>query len=373
MKLSELTNFKLIGLLESATELFRNKKYHPRDYVQKYLGLSLQRSSFYGTIKNGQYIAHPRNLTSFDTEEDSLIVVEGILQLERLPINIGAGEIVYSGYGVLEVGGVVIYDGRGGAAGLLFNNDIPVVLADGKNLGRFLNGDTILAIGKTAEEVITDIAIEYLAPAFTSFSMGLTGTVEVGTSFTGLTNSTWSTTQPGNVAVDSIGITDVTNSAILAFPLSNDGSESVDLQGPIAKTTETSNTWQIALANTLAGTATRNVTTTWSYLQFYGVGTTPASSAQVRALGNQRFNTAGNSFTLNTGSVENVFNIALPPGKSISSVVDLDALNADITSEYINTGSVIVTLQEGETASYSIWVMSPAIAYSSNHRHAITL
>ena len=114
MKLSELTSFKLIELLESATELFINKKYYGKDFVEKYLGLSLQRSNFYGTVKEGQYVAENKNKTSFNSEQDVQVVVEGILLLDEEPVNVGAGSIEYVGYGVLEVDGTVIYDGRGG-------------------------------------------------------------------------------------------------------------------------------------------------------------------------------------------------------------------------------------------------------------------
>ena len=377
MKLSELTSFKLIELLESATELFINKKYYGKDFVEKYLGLSLQRSNFYGTVKEGQYVAENKNKTSFNSEQDVQVVVEGILLLDEEPVNVGAGSIEYVGYGVLEVDGTVIYDGRGGGdtTPSLFLNDIPVILDNGKSLGKYLNGDTIPAIGKTPEQVITDIAAEYIAPSITSFSMGLPVTVEVGTIFTDITTATWVTSQPGNVQPNSIHIEDLTNNNLLVGPTINDGNEAidVDLFGPIQKTTESSHSWRISLDNTQGGSALKSTSTAWSYKQFYGTGTIPTNSSEVRALGNERYNNIGNSFTLNTGSTDSNFIVALPVGKSISSVVDLDALNSVITSEYVNTGSITVTLQEGITATYNIYVMNQAIAYTSNHRHSITL
>jgi len=374
MKFSNLTSFNLIELLESATELFRNKKYHTREHVEKYLGLSIHRSSFYGYNDKGKLKALDVKKTVFDSDSDVELVIEGILQLDTLPTNTGAGNIVYTGYGVLEIDGVVIYDGRGGASGpSVFNADIPVVLSGGKTVGRFTNGQTIPSTGLTAEEVVTLISTEYLIPTFTSFSMGLASTVEVGTILTGFTNVTWSTSNSGNIVPDTIQIDDVTGVTTLVQNIANDGSESIDLQGPIQKIIEGSNTWRIATLDTQNNAALRNVSTSWQYLQFYGVGTVPIDSANVRALGNQRFNSAGNNFTLNTGSVENIFVVALPLGKSISSVIDLDALNADITSEYVNTGSINVTIGGGEILSYDIYIMNPAIPYSSTHRHSITL
>lgn len=372
MKLSDLSSFKLIELLESATELFRNKKYHTRDYVEKYLGLSIHRSNFYGMNDRGEFKALDEKRTIFNSEEDVTLVIEGILQLSKTPTNEGAGNIVYEGYGVLEVDGVVIYDGRGGGGDSLFNDDIPVVLSGGKTVGRFTNGQTIPSSGLTAEEVITLISTEYLIPTFTSFSMGLASTVEVGTILTGFTSVTWSTSNSGNIVPNTIQIDDLTGLTTLIQNIANDGSESVDLQGPVQRTTPGTNTWRIAMLDTQNNAALRNTSTSWQYLQFYGVGTIPIDSANVRALGNQRFNSAGNNFILNTGSVENIFVVALPQGKTINSVVDLDALNADITSEYVNTGSINVTIGGGETLSYDIYIMNPAIPYSSTHRHSIT-
>ena len=48
-----------------------------------------------------------------------------------------------------------LVDGTGGGTNPvspLFSADIPVVLAGGKNFGKYTNGDTIPAAGKTAEQ-----------------------------------------------------------------------------------------------------------------------------------------------------------------------------------------------------------------------------
>jgi len=49
----------------------------------------------------------------------------------------------------------------------IFNHDIVVSLSGGKTLGRYLNGDTIPAAGKTAEQVLNLIAQEPIAPTVT--------------------------------------------------------------------------------------------------------------------------------------------------------------------------------------------------------------
>lgn len=109
-----------------------------------------------------------------------------------------------------------------------------------------------------------------------------------------------------------------------------------------------------------------------NYLIFYGPSSsTPTDSAGVRALASRQFINGSNPFDLNTGSTLKIFTVAMPSTSTISSVVDLDALNADITSGYIN--SVFNVNDAGGTAtSYNVYTMNNAIPYSSNHRHRIT-
>jgi hypothetical protein len=116
---------------------------------------------------------------------------------------------------------------------------------------------------------------------------------------------------------------------------------------------------------------------TLSYQGFYklwydAVSTLPATSPAVRSLTNSRFSNAGNSFTLNTGSTQQTFVLLLPPGKSLASVIDQDALNLDITAQYLPT-SITVNDAGGTAVTYTMYTMSQSVAYSSNHRHNITI
>ena len=79
--------------------------------------------------------------------------------------------------------------GSNSASDAKFTENIPVQLTSGKTLGKYGNGSTINAIGKSVQEVLKDIAFEYLPPAFTAFAMqGQATTVEVGTVISGLKN-----------------------------------------------------------------------------------------------------------------------------------------------------------------------------------------
>jgi hypothetical protein len=124
-----------------------------------------------------------------------------------------------------------------------------------------------------------------------------------------------------------------------------------------------------------AGSVSSNVL---SYQGFYllwydAVATIPAASAAVRALSNARFSNAGNSFTLNTGSTQTHFVLVLPPGKSLVSVIDQDALNLDITSQYAATGISVNNASGTAVSGYTLYSMSQSVPYSSNHRHNITI
>ena len=113
MKLKGFTNLKLAELLESATNLFVNKKYQSKKEVEDNLGLLIQRSYFYGKKQtDGEYVALSLSTVTFDSKNDVQLVIEGIVVLPKTPVNNGDGDITYTGYGVLEVDGVVVYDGR---------------------------------------------------------------------------------------------------------------------------------------------------------------------------------------------------------------------------------------------------------------------
>ena len=279
-------------------------------------------------------------------------------------------KILYQIYRHLLLG----YQDSGGGSGGEFGSDIDVILSGGKTLGKYVNGDTIPSEDLTAEEVLNLIAQEYLSPAFSSFNIGQTSPIEVGTIVTGVKTFTWSTSNGANVQPNTIEVRDDTGAQVLGTGLPNDGSEDLDVLGPIQKTSEATHTWQIELTNTLGGMTTRNDSVVWAYYQFYGPSASiPANSTEVRALPDSRFNNAGNTFNLNTGSTEINFIVAVPPGKSISQVIDLDALNTDITSQYVSQGTVNVVDAGGANVSYTVYAMTQAVPYSSNHRHEITL
>lgn len=66
---------------------------------------------------------------------------------------------------IVETGGTIVINSTGG--GGVFTSDLLVSIAAGKTFGKYLNGDTIPASGKTANEVIQMALVEALEPTVT--------------------------------------------------------------------------------------------------------------------------------------------------------------------------------------------------------------
>ena len=380
----------------------------------------------------------------------------------------------------------------------VFDSDLTAAFGAGKFFGKYVQGDTIPAIGKTAVEVIKDALIAALAPTVSLTSsttipfnqtaisniLGLTYTINsLGASVSGVTlewrrNSAGAyTTLSTNTGItafthtltdsafnsqafnyrytvrDSVGATaeatkNITPTAYSAptrtITLTGTNTTSPETstsreKGNVASTISavitrnspnveiTSWQWQyqengagaysdIGTANVVTGnpssvstgatghstantvssavyrlkvtdayqdSISSSVTTNSSTINYYNyifygaTGSAPTTSSNVRSLPSKSLyistSNPSNPFTLNTGSVYKDFTVALPSSLTISSVVDIDASNANITTQYVlNTGLTGIANYAGITSSYNVYTMSPAIPYSANHQHSIT-
>lgn len=125
-----------------------------------------------------------------------------------------------------------------------FTDDFVVSLSNGKTFGKYLNGQTVPAAGKTAREVLLDIAIEYIAPTFTTFYInGQSQLIEVGTALSGSKTFVWGTSNPSNIQPNSIAIRDLTSNTVIGSSLTNDGSEIINI-GTITNTSPISRSWR---------------------------------------------------------------------------------------------------------------------------------
>ena len=157
------------------------------------------------------------------------------------------------------------------------------------------------------------------------------------------------------------------------------GTSSISLtnHNPVANNTANSIGYRVKVIDnyqTSLGSQVYSSTSTVTFLNliFYGPSSTvPTTSANVRALGSRIFTTGSNPFNLNTGNTLVNFTAAMPNTLSITQVIDLDALNANITSSYINNPFNVNDAANNATA-YKIYTMTIASPYSTDHRHQIT-
>ncbi len=283
-----------------------------------------------------------------------------------------------------------------GGGGSVFASDITVSLSGGRTFGRYANGNVIPSTGKTANEVIELAAVEDIAPTYTiathTLAKSTSSPQEVGTAYSNTVTATFTQNDAG---------------ALSAIRIEKNGSDLTPngSSSPFAKVDADvfvlGNITYIGYANYGAGiiknytpsgtpdartpavrnanapqAAESNFATSSQILQglykiFHGPSSTPpANSADVRALPSSQFTNAG-TFNLNTGTVENDFTVAMPATNTLVSVIDLDALNANITSSYV-LATFNVNDAGGNPVSYKVYTFTAGVPYGANHRHQIT-
>ncbi len=331
MKLEDLNNLEAIALIENSTELFRLNKYRSREFVESYIGLALARAGFYGTIDitTRQTKPIPRNRYIFDSPTTVVILIEGIVVLENIPVNNGAGNIAYTGFGLLEVDNVVIYDGRGGSGGGgVTYTGTATISTGGISAGEsFLNADM--------QTMWDNLIAPFVAPTFSSFNIQGFNILEVGDSIPmGNQTFTWATTESGNVAPNSIDIIDVTNgNTTIASGLANDGSEVVNFPSPITKGTNTTHQWRIEGENTQAGNFSRTDNVNWRWRYYVGKDASATLlEADIEALSNQALDT-GFAGTYAFGAGAGYLQFAFPQSWGTVNSFKDQATNLDVAME----------------------------------------
>jgi hypothetical protein len=256
----------------------------------------------------------------------------------------------------------------------VFTSNVTFVLPGSQSFGKYTNGMTAAWAGLTPVQAMLDAAIAYINPVFNSFSNGQSSPVEVGTTLSGSKTFIWSITVNSGT-VPTIDIYDNTAATTLLAGTPNSGSQAATITTIQLNSTGATQSWK-GIGNNTSPTGTFNssnyVVTAYFY-RFYGpTSSSPTTSSAVRGLPSNSFHTGATTFTLNTGTTNTIFVVALPPGVTISSVIDLDALNANITSQYVLTGTVNVLDAGSTNRTYNIYQMTLGSPYSSSHRHSIT-
>lgn len=232
-------------------------------------------------------------------------------------------------------------------------------------------------LGVTAipiQDLLDDILYPYIDPQFTSFSVtGQSTTVENGTTLSGAKTYTWSITLNSGT-VPTIDIYDITAAGTLLAGTSNDGTQSQTITTIQLNTNGATQQWR-GIGNNTSPVGTFNSSTftvTSRFYRFYGADVLPTNSAEVRALPSSAFHTGATTFTFETGTTETSYVVALPPSVTISSVIDLDALNVDITSEFILTGTVNVLDAGSTNRAYNVYQATAGVPYLTSHTFQVT-
>lgn len=237
-----------------------------------------------------------------------------------------------------------------------------------------LNSGSAIA-GNTYDAIIQAIVAPYVNPNFSSFSIsGQSTTVEVGTTLSGSKTFTWGITlNSGAVAL--INLYDNTAVSTLLSNTANDGTQAQTITTIQLNTNGATQSWKGVLhdTNVIQDINSSNFIVTGRFYRFFGSSaSSPTNSATVRALPSSTFHTGATTFTLATGNTLTKFVVALPPGVTISTVIDTDALNADITSQYFLTGTINVLDAGSTNRLYNIYEMNIGVAYTTSHNHSIT-
>jgi len=111
------------------------------------------------------------------------------------------------------------------------------------------------------------------------------------------------------------------------------------------------------------------------YRIFFGSHTgSTITDADIRALPNPVFENV-TSITLNTGTVNKDFYVAVPSTKKITAAVNLDALGASVLADYEAGLQEGVSIPDagGNATSYDVYKMTIANPYGTSQRHQITI
>ncbi len=302
-------------------------------------------------------------------------------------LNINTLESMHTALLKVEAWALVNQGGGGGTGPTVpsvMTSDINVVLYGGKTLGKYVNGDTIPCQGWSFERLIRDIATDttvpvIVPPTFSNFTVSNPNIVEVGTTLSGSKSFTWSLVLNGNI-IPTVDLYDITSGNTLLSGTPNDGQQAHIITSTTLLVEGQTQSWR-AIANVTGASNVNSGTfaVTARYQRYWApVATLPTSSTNGAANRifantlNKGFQTPGvNTFTYITGTVYNTHVILLPPGKTITSVIDVSNYDANLTVNYILS---LVTVKDaaGTDRIYNMYTYTTGIAYPTSANHIIT-
>jgi len=191
--------------------------------------------------------------------------------------------------------------------------------------------------GLTSLQLWEAALVKYLVPTFGSFSIqGQANTVERGTILTAIQTFLWTTTNPGNIQPNQVGVFDFNNAAPVFGPVANDGSELTNIIPVNFNAVPYVQQYLISSLDTLNNPFDRLLQISAAFLNFFGTPlTTPLNSADVRALPGQTFS---KNFTINIAQGQTVISFAYPD--TIADIVDasvkyVEGFNSNVGNTFV--------------------------------------
>ena len=287
-------------------------------------------------------------------------------EVTNVGITVTAGGDIVLEAGIAFAGYVVISDGctgGGGGGGGTYSNANPTP----NTVGGIPAGSTFS--NQTMQQMWDALLYPYQNPAFTSFLMvGQSTYLEVGDTITGgMKTWNWTTSNSGNVQINTIQASDITFGGVLFSNSPNDGTENASIGGAITKNTQDSHSFRITGRNTNAANFSRDFTVNWNFRLYWGeTTTTPLTETDIEALRVSLLtNTAARTYAFQGGGYKY---ICYPSSFSaLTTFTDVDT-GFGVPFEPIYT--VSVTNSFGVTTNYNVQrstnIMGSAINISAS-------
>lgn len=232
--------------------------------------------------------------------------------------------------------------------------------------------------GMTFEQIIQGIVAPYVSPSFSSFVIsGQAQVVEIGTTITAPKTFTWGV----NLGSGTVPTIDIYNNTLGNTTLSgtpNDGVQSVTIPTVNFTAQGQQQSYKGIGFNSQNSSnfSSANFVITGSYLEFYGpTAFNSATSADVRALPNSRFENLSNNFTMNTGTTQTIFEIVMRATKTLTSVIDTTtgfAVPIGSGAGNFVLSTINVNDAAGNSIVYNLYRLTNTVPYSSNHVFSVT-
>lgn len=218
---------------------------------------------------------------------------------------------------------------------------------------------------RTMQQMWDQLLYPYQAPAFSSFSLGISSPQEIGFDITTSQTFTWSTTNSSNVAPKTITINGYNLTTLTG--LTNDGSENVTFTSSVTRNASDGvgvRTWNIQGTNTSGNTFSSSLSIRWDWRLYVGTSSnTTLNETEIEALTD--FNSVKNGFSgvynMSAGGYK-YFCFADTYGTPSTFRDTSNNLNIGMNNTYSNTDSngntyelVSVTNTNGETTNYRVY------------------